>query len=35
VEINYLFLSKPLSHDILHHAEFKIIFKMLHKFEFI
>jgi hypothetical protein len=24
-----------LSHDMLHHAEFKIFFKVLHKFEFI
>jgi hypothetical protein len=24
-----------MSHDILHHAEFKIFFEVLHKFEFI
>jgi hypothetical protein len=24
-----------MSHDMLHHAEFKIFFKVLHKFEFI
>jgi hypothetical protein len=24
-----------LSHDVLHHAELKILFEVLHKFEFI
>jgi hypothetical protein len=24
-----------MSHDMLHHAEFKIFFEVLHKFEFI
>jgi hypothetical protein len=24
-----------MSHDMLHHAEFKILFEVLHKFEFI
>jgi hypothetical protein len=35
VEVNYLFLPNLMSHDMLHHAEFKIFFKVLHKFEFI
>jgi hypothetical protein len=35
MEVNYLSLPKPMSHDMLHHAEFKIFFEVLHKFEFI
>jgi hypothetical protein len=33
---NYLFLAKTfMSHDMLHHAELKIFFEVLHMFEFI
>jgi hypothetical protein len=29
------FCQNHMSHDMLHHAEFKIFFEVLHKFEFI
>jgi hypothetical protein len=32
---NYLFMPKYLGHDMLHHAELKIFFEVLHMFEFM
>jgi hypothetical protein len=32
---NYLFCQNIMIHDMLHHAELKIFFEVLHKFEFI
>jgi hypothetical protein len=29
------FCENLMSHDMLHHAEFRIFFEVLHKFEFI
>jgi hypothetical protein len=35
VEITIYFCQNLMSHGMLHHAEHKIFFEVLHKFEFI
>jgi hypothetical protein len=33
--INYLFCQNNVSHEMLHHAELKIFFELLHMFELV